>query len=470
MKRKIFPRILSILIVFCSLTQSVCAASVFSFSDLNSFGISSMTVERKSAPACDGILSEGEYGIFTAFSENKGLYSLSNGKYDPQILISNGTVLESAVVLSGNMIFCALRFSGDEDPVPIKKNGLDCFRVSFSLGLTPGDHPALRGSMLSNTYYFSASDFTCVGFIGERVARSVHQNSVATKPINSFSSAYAENGVVTSDGAQWNAARYLKSAAFSLKSGAQRAEMVAEVCIPLEDALLSVHPSERDVVASLIRNDSQPLCGGFSAAVDLNERVALTVGLPSNASYPGFADGQELFSFLASNFEKPLSGIYVPEVIPIPFYWCGTPTQKAEASVPGDSLPSFEPESKDDTSSVGALQSVQTQVPATSSVQLSEDQNDAEEDESVFDSLPDSTDRIPEDTEILYDEKVSATSKKEQNDTSLASSILAAVTGALLFASVMVICIYFRDSDKKKKEEEEEARKKKRKKNSKKES
>ncbi len=444
---------MSIVVVFCFFTLIV-SAQTFSFFDLSLFGIPSMTVCRKDSGAvCDGILSEGEYLSGVSFQEGSGLYLLSNGSYPASGKNLSGVKQDNYILLSDDTVYCALRLympAEHGSVAPIVKEFGTFYRISFSLGLTSGDHPALRGSLLTNTYYFSSEDFSCVGFTGERVARSVKEDSVFSRPLSSFSASYGENGITTSDGVLWNAEHYCNNTGFFLQTSRSGTTMIAEVKIPLEDVLLSVHPSQRESVRNALMNQSQTLCAGFSSRVDLDDDFCLVAGVPSQITMPDSTNGETLFAWMKNQYEKPISGFYVPDVIPIPLYWVGSapPKQTFSLTASNDSLSLHESsaESKEEPSSEKAVSSA--------------DGFTLENDENIFASLPDADSKIPEETQIIYDEKATTSTAQKKDDNSLASSILSTVSGALLFASVMTICIYFRDLGKKSEKDEKKKKKK----------
>ena len=447
MKVKRLTIFLLIFVLLCwgHLSESVRALSL---SDLSPFGIDPMEVAKGRSAIVDGIISGSEYGLSTVYRGEKGIYFLNNGHYQKRT--SSGVIQENFVLISGDCVYCALKLNLPLDCgtiSPLIRNGEACYRVSFSLGMSSGDHPVDKGSLLSNTYYFAADNFSCIGFTGERVARSTNESFVISKPLSSFSASYRDNGIVASDGSKWNAEFYCKNAAFSLQNTENGTILVAEVKVPLEDVLLSVLPAYRDSVKASLNQPSSNLCGNFSSAVDLNQNASIVCGVPSELAAPD-SSGVTLFNWMKNNFETPVSGVYIPTVVPIPLYWTGYAPQKTVSDVSSEKTPIV--------TSVPATTVVVTtasnaifndpfeSIPDTSTTPMD---SDTKNDESIFDALPDRDSLLPEETEIIYDENFSS-SKKNSDGGSLASTILVTVTGVLLFASVMVLCIYFRDSGK----------------------
>lgn len=445
-----------------------------SLSDLTPFGVPSMKVSRGRAAVLDGKITDGEYGEGVTFKENQGLCFLNDGVY--QIAGSSvGATQENFVLLSGNYVYCGLRLTLPSERGTVSsalRNGIQCHRITFSIGIADGDHPALKGSLLSNTYYFSDDDDICVGFAGERIARSLREPSVVSKPLSTFTEIYVKNGIVSADGTKWNAEYYCKNAVLSLEETANGTILVAEVKIPLEDVLLSVLPSDRATVAALLKDPSKTLCGNFSTEVDLDAVSCAVTGVPSEIAIPGSSGGQTLFNWMLNDFETPVSGSYIPSVVPIPLYWGELPTVEGEvptitneeASVLQDEIPV--------TTTVVSSSAYQAPLPEESSSAVSEnslisgEEPLAENVESVFESLPDADSRLPEDTEIIYDEPVS--SEKESQEKSLLSAVIATASGVLLFASVMVLCIYFRERGKEEEKKRQDQRRSKKKSKSKK--
>lgn len=460
MKRKIICFLLSIFvateILGCRLDAS---AKDFTFTDLSDFGISSLGVYRAPSVSIDGTVSPSEYGSGTSFLDGSGLYLLKSDAYSDAVRPSSATVQESYVALSGEYVYCALRLrSGDGAPIPLNKEFGPCYRVSISLSLSEGEHPALRGSALTNDYYFSAEDHTCISFYGDRIARSLTEKAVSAKPLSSMTEKYRENGLVTSDGVLWNAAQYCNNTCFSLENVGGVSTLTFEAKIPLEDVLLSVHPTERDKIRIAVKSASRTLCGSFSSQIYLSERTCLITGLPSSVS---FSD-ETLASFMERDYEKPASGLYIPKIIPVPLYWCGQPPVKERVPVSKETqnVPSSEGISSTEKAS---FDDSTVQNESVMNSQTSDDPSSGtavqENDESVFESLPDGDDLLPEETQIIYDTKTTTTTKKK-NDNSLASSILATLTGAFLFGAVLILCIYFRDSGKREDEKNRKGKKK----------
>lgn len=440
-------------------------AKGFSLSELSVFGIPGLKVHRIGPVACDGIISDHEYDGGVVYRDENGLFLFMNGKFFDGKLGSSSAFQENYVSLADDEIFCALRLRLDRSMLgEILKDGKPCYRVSFSLGLTPGDHPAHRGSLLTNTYYFSTSDQSCIGFCGERKARSVTEESVASKPLSTYVPSYRENGCVVKDGTKWTADHYCKNAAFSLVENGSVATVTVEVRIPLEDALLSVHPSQREEVHQAIVSNVGTLCGGLATSVDLNAYSSLVTGLPTDCTAVFSSEGITLREWIKQNCETPASGLFIPEVIPIPLYWCGDIPKIPETKVAdGENIL---PDHDDSPAGTGTSAVPPESTTSKTAEGFSDDfvsdpsGKPVENDESIFASLPDAADLLPEDTEIVFDSK-SITSDSSKKDHSLASSILATVTGAFLFASVMVLCMYFRDSAKKEETREHSKRKKK---------
>ncbi len=407
-----------------------------------------MLVCRNGAVLCDGVISDGEYTNGATYKEGKGLFFLVDESYSP--LQGIAVQQENFISISHDMIYCALRLYVPctfKTVSPAMHNESSCYCVSVSLGLTQGDHPALRGSLLTNTYYFSASDNSCIGFTGERVARSISESSVVSRPLSTFSRAYRENGLVLSDGTCWNAETYCENAAFSMQKNDLDTTVVVEVKIPLEDALLSVHPSQRDEVRNAIKTSPETLCGSFVSRVYLDATSSVITGIPSRLPV---GESETLFDWMKNNFETPASGFFIPEILPIPLYLGDTvPLQN---KLQNQKAPVTSTTSIPDITTSDSFVS----VPPVTSQEIPLSSRDAvENDESIFDFLPDETDKIPEETQIVYAEK-SADEESEEN--SLPSNILATVTGVLIFASVLTLCIYFHHVEKKK--EEAEKRKK----------
>ena len=420
-----------------------------------------MKVSRGVEAVLDGKILDGEYGEGVAFQEDRGLYFLTNGAYQKGNYSACATQ-ENFVLLYDDYVYCGLRFVLPLESGTVSssiRNGIQCYRVSFSLSLAAGEHPVHKGAFLSNTYYFSSEDDSCIGFTGERIARSVNEMSTASKPLSTFSELYRENGVV-SNGSVWNADFYCKNAAFSLEETSNGTLLVVEVKIPLEDVLLSVPSSDRSGVQALLNNPSEILCGSFSTSIDLDAASSVVTGVPSQLQIPDSANQETLHEWMKKDFEVPVSGIYIPQVIPIPLHWGKVPAAKDETSAVLQVEPPVTVNATSSTSHQALLKENSSAV-KTQDVSPNEEAME-ENDESIFESLPNPDSKLPENTEIIYDE-TDPSAQKSTAGPSLASSIFATVAGAFLFASIMVLCIYFRDSGKegeKKKQDQHRHKKK----------
>ncbi|MBQ3075965.1 MAG: hypothetical protein IJC26_07840, partial [Clostridia bacterium] len=199
-----------------------------------------MSVHRGKNAVCDGIISPEEYGNGITQKNESGLYSMNREQTELGVVPSDFWQ-ESYVSLCGDFVYCAIRLVSGNLPLnPIATEVGACYCVTFSLGMSPGEHPALRSSVFSNTYYISSTDFSCVGFTGKRIARSIREISISSKPLSTFVESYVNNGIVTPDGNKWNATHYCENIAFSLESSGSTSTMIAEARFPLEDVLLSV--------------------------------------------------------------------------------------------------------------------------------------------------------------------------------------------------------------------------------------
>ena len=421
-----------------------------------------MKVSRGADAVPDGKISQGEYSESVFFEESEGLYFMTDGVCYKSNASARATQ-ENFVLLCDNYVYCAVRLwlpleCGTVSPA--LRNGIQSYRVSFSLSLAEGDHPVYKGSLLSNTYYFSAEDGSCIAFSGERIARSVNETSAVSKPLSTFTDSYRKNGVIASDGTKWDAEHYCKNAAFSIEEKPSGSILVAEAKIPVEDVLLSVVPSMRSAVQARLGDPPAILIGSFASSVDVDAASCIVTGIPSQLLVPDSAEGQTLSDWMKKSFEVPVSGVYIPKVIPIPLHWGKEPLSESQ-SIPVS-------QEKPPVTTTTILSSSKTpSSSASSSVEQLEVLPPVEEvilenDESIFDSLPDPDEKLPEDTEIVYDDPNSK--YKDQEEGSLASSILATVSGILLFGAVVVLCIHFRDGGKeneKKKQDQHRSKKKK---------
>ncbi len=443
--------LLSIFVIFCLAHQVSAEAlpSDFSLDDLSSFGIESLKLSRSITPTIDGVISEGEYTATDWIYQGKGLCFTADGVVNNEHLDAKQ---KNYVALYGSFLVLAMEAQLPRNLVnAYDYNGSGpVYAVSFTLGLTPGNHPKLRASVWNQNYYFSAEDFDCAGVSGMRLVSSVEGPSRVALQLSTFRPSLSKNGFTDENGILWDGKRFSEYAAFSLVEKEDRVYAACEVMIPLEDALLSVPDEQKSTVRNSVLANQGTLCGGFSASLSFSEMCTLVSGIPTEAPYPD-ASGQtwgDALSFCYSDGEET----YGLKVIPIPLYLAGNAPAKDSAE---NRVPVFETDSKseDKDSFVDApskFLSLTPNVPTVSSSVLLED-------ESVFDCLPDEGDAIPEESEILPIEK----EEEEKKSTSLLGSVFTVLSGLLLLSAVIILCIYDRKREKREEEEEKKLLKKK---------
>ncbi len=437
-------------------------AAKLNLMDFSSLGIAAMEANTaKNAPVQDGTVFSDEYSSLHISDGKSGLaIASSDGKLSAKSAADLNLRQETFLSVDQNYIYCAIRLDIGSDTVGgvYKKNLGYVYPLTVSVSISPGEHPANRCSFWSNTYYFSAENAKCVGVSGERIARSVAEETVFSLRISNISSIYQENGYLDPSGVKWDADHYRDRAAFSIVKGAKTAAVTAEILIPIGDVLLSVPERERRDIAEKWQMQKDPICGSFfsqSGVFSNGDQVIL--GLPTSKPYPFSEEWGSFKEYIKENYETPKSGAFVPDYLPIPLWFFEKESFSSDLSGNGDGADQnkefSDAQRQDPNTSAESTSSGKTGLKKTTSTSaftvpnpneelLFNESEDHGEDESVFGSLPGEGDVLPEDTEIVYlsqSEKASA-----KNKGSLLGSALTFSAGVFLFAAMIVLVFFVR--------------------------
>lgn len=442
-------------------------AEKIDLTDLTPFGISSIkggALQKK--PVQDGAICEDEYSAPHISDGKSGLeITFSDGKVSAENAEKLKLKQETFINLDRDYIYCAIRLLVDTETVEgiYKKNLGQVYPVSFFIGLSPGEHPANRCSFWNNTYYFSAETKTCVGVSGERIARSVEEETVFSLRISNITDLYGENGYTAPDGVKWTADHYGENVGFSMKKENGLTHITAEIIIPIGDALLAVPKSERSDVAEKLQRQTDMICGSFLSQIGLfSDGTQAVLGVPTEKAYP-FSEEQSIKGYIKKNYKTPVSGVFLPKFLPIPLHFF---REDASHSNPGSCVlqpEDFEgtefsnPDNDVLTSTITVSTSHKTSASGCEESLKQEsgilfgEKDQLEEDESIFDSLPDEDEFLPEDTEIVYLSQSEKASSEKKG--SLWGSVLTFLAGVFLFASMIVFVFFVREEKGGEKEE-----------------
>ncbi len=461
-----------------------CFSPVFAekmdLSDLSTFGILPMKGERaENVPTQDGKILSGEYPLPHVSDEKSGLAVVSS--YE-NLLIEKAEKLkpvqESYLSLDDKYIYCGLRLKmNTEEAIGVYKKNLGyVYPVLFSISLSSGNHPANRCSFLSNTYYFSAETGECVGVSGERIARSVENDTEIACRISNVGGIHYNEAYKDENDVLWNADYYEKHAAFRIEKESGVTVITAEILLPIGDALLSVPASERSLVADQLQKRKETLCGSFLSQVGVfasGDKVVL--GLPTAQTYSVLQEGGSLKEYLKENYETPKSGLFLPDFLPIPLcFFCKNASEESKKTVEKSETESFVSNSKgenqghDASTAKSSEKSPPVSNEATSFEKITKTEKESvfpekaeeneilsseqENDESVFDYLPGEGDVLPEETEILYLSQSEKNSSESEG--SLLGSTLTFLAGVFLFAAMIVLVFFVRERSGEKKDSE----------------
>ncbi len=468
--KRILSFLLSIFLFFSSFVTVF--AEGWSFCDLSEIGIAPMMASFSERPTVlDGKISEGEYGSAHISALDSGLCAASFQdkaltKNETDQVLSMNPHQESYLSFDDEYIYCGIKTSVQSEKIPsfIYEGIGNVYPISLSIGLTPGEHPANRCSFLTNTYYFSQETLRCVAVSGERIVHGVDADTRISLCISNLTEFYRENGYKDAAGILWNADYYCQKAVLEIEKAAEYTVLCAEFVIPLGDALLSVSSALRDQISAQLKDKSGTLCGSFLSKVCVSSKGASVVcGLLSSDPSPVSEKGETWKDYIKENYETPISGSFVPDFLPIPLYFLGSPPKKS------DKLPENETENNldedtlktEDTSpeKENPSPSKDSNSPPLFSSNIVKNEETEVKDESIFDSLPDENDFLPEDTEIVYDESKTTETEKEEKG-SLIGSVFTMLAGVLLFASMIVLVFFYRNQDEKNEKEKENKTKK----------
>ncbi len=460
--------ILSIFVVFCLFVPVSADGALppdFSLCDFSDLGVPSIPcLQITNIPILDGVISSGEYPSFVTMRPGAGLCLSSEKEVD-----ANGVFQENCVTSDGDYFYVALRITAPSQfsfGYSHKDMG-KVYSLSVNLGMTPGEDPASRFSLLHNKYYFDTETFACVGVSGYRVYHTPEGASRFSLQISSLKEIHRENGFVDAKGDKWTASHYQKNAFFTVEIRGEECIYTAEFRIPVGDVLLSVSPDLKDTAFKIFKEKSGVLCGSFSTDFSCpvsKESILCGIYLENSCTY--LNDGRSWYEAIADKYPNADSFLDEATFLSIPFYLSGEiPTKEmnplkesgiAVTSGAASKETSPKPESTERTPK-DSDNSSKTQNAYSDRLVLpfleSESNLDSEGDENLFSHLPDEDDCIPEDTQIvdLSDEE----EKDGEGENTLLGKIILLITGLLLFASVMIFAVVLSRKERKEKAKNE---------------
>ncbi len=460
--KRIIALIVSIFVAAESVCLGVAASNLpedFTLYDLRGVGVPLYQASRTyAAPKADGMIESNEYAVANQAESGKGLWILSDtGTMDNTevYLQQNGTLgkikQETFVSFDGTYLYTAFRLNIPDKSryQPIQNAAFgSCHTVQLFFGFHDGQNPAKRCSGLQNVYYFSANDLSCVGVTGTRIVRDETGNTTKSLYISSNS---PYKGYTASDGTLWNGTEYRRHAALAVAENGNGVTVVFEGKILVEDALYGISEKQYKSILSSLKTGEGAVYASFNAMASLekNGRNALctSLGFSGNTPCPYSGDKENWNRALLSAYPEMQEDVYLPDYIPVPLYFNVPVPPATSQQIISDAKPTL-PQSSIETDNnaqvdEGASWSVEKQD-GSASVGVTTGEFDLDEDETVFDALPDADEMLPENTEKLeLDEE-----DREKDDNGLLGKWLILLSGLLLLLSTCFSIVALNRRDK----------------------
>lgn len=457
--RRLFPLIAFLILLF----DPVSAANIpdgFSFSSPMDLGLKAVYgYHNETPPVLDGFVAEGEYEGETVCKPGAGLVvSAEDGTEVSEEISGPFTAMEEVVHLNfdPSYFYVAIELS-------FSANGFSAYRhvsygnvisVAVDLSAEDGENVAARHAGLRNVYYFSLSSPSPLAVSGTRL-RYTSERFQSVTQISSTISSFKNCGYTDTDGEIWNGERYCREASLLCNEGMTRA--VFECRIPVGDVLSCIDETKRAEVLTKMENGDF-FCGSFLSQVSVGSLagascLTATTGIPTKSVCTFSDDGESWNEVLIRDFGLSKSTSYAIEWLMSPLVFGADDNMFSNPSFPDDDgkrelsenthdAPSPSLAAPSTTANSGILTEEKTDPPIPET-------EDREEDESVFDGLPDEGDHIPESTEILPIEN-----DEEGNETGLASSLILLLAGIFMLVSVIIVAFVFFKKEKEEKNNE----------------
>ncbi len=382
----------------------------------------------------DGVILPGEYSYVNRIVVSDDTFPLEI-KHDSDVAINE----DFGVCLNydANYLYIAIQTGRQVSLKTVRINGERAFMFSVGVGINQSYPDAL--SYLENTYYFSPSDFSCIGVVGKRVLFSEGGKRFVGS-VSSYSpeteNAYEEDGVV------WNGEKYRSEATMLQSLDSNQAKF--ECKIPWGD-LIQIAPS---LSLHSVNESISSLCGGFSfrtnvkwESEDKNETFLCGI-LPEDPCV--LTEEKVSWSEYLAN-QLGVKKSLIPETLMLPLCFNKLPEQYVNPLVSveneGDSLKENDPVNEGDPFS--SYPSTADDVPPQNSTELVPKIT-----KDPFVNLPQNDEFIPEESEIRYIKpNENETSEKEEG---LGSTLLL-IAGIFLFVSVVGSAFLFRMMEEKEK-------------------
>ncbi|MBR3838009.1 MAG: hypothetical protein IKJ74_07730 [Clostridia bacterium] len=429
----------------------ICRATTFSSYDLSNFGVSSLKATPvSSAPEIrrlalgSGLRALSSYAAYEAesyrFDEQEALvYQDLSISYSEDLFL-----VEASYSPAATGLFCSVLHP---------KYG-SVYMITLEMSFVPGDRVCERMSSLTNTYFFSAADLSCVAVEGTRIRYGAEGGSL----VSNFNPSVNQNAFVSPKGERWDSAAYSLNTSLRMDGEGELSQFAFSFCISIDDVLTTLSSEEADYVRRALSGGESFLCGGFDLRPVIGENyefsdgvrdaICLSASLPCFASSPLSSCGEKWNQLIAAKesadpslFTHVLAPLYlvgdVPDS-PIAEKPEESPTSNGKADEYDEPFDSVSSQLQLIPPTDKAIVSVTTQssfpsgeqVPPVSSQQF-----------SFWDDLPDA-ESVPDETEQLFH-------GEEQEKTNLFSALSFLGVGILLFLTIVGAAILFRIDEKK---------------------
>lgn len=428
-----------------------CNADSFSPYDLSNFGVSSLrAVPLENARQSLRLSLEKGLRVLSSSAAYEAESYPREGKealvYQDLSLTYSEEVFLVETVYSpvATELFC---------PVYHPKYG-SVYVIALELSLVPGNRTCERISSLTNTYFFSVADLSCIAVEGIRTGYGNNGPVFVSK----FSQNENDDAFVSTKGERWDSAAYCSKTSLRREGEGNSAQFCFSFCISMEDLATTLSAEDVAYVRRALSGAESFLCGGFDLrpvigdhytfSDGVRDMLCLSASLPCFTPTPLSSEGESWNQFLA---KKEFSDPSVFTHLLAPLYLAGNePKAPLEEESETETPETCEKELNQSLDPIPSqTQSTKAEYTEESPVQVTQEDPSFEEQAPFvsseyfpfWENLPDAED-FPEETERFYDEE-------EKEGTELLSTILFFGSGALLFFSVMVAVILFRVDEKK---------------------
>ncbi len=447
----------ALIVLAFSLSISTAAATFsksFSFSSLENLGVAAIFANKADeAPAIDGTVSNNEYKGENILTTSDGLsfatedgFEITEDKRE-----ALGNINETvSVSYDDRYFYVAIRLFAPNGVLLPYDHDLygNVFSVYISLSVAAGEDLLSRQAVLSNCYYFSSDSLSAVAMSGMRLQKQDNALKNVLQ-ISSSMEAFQNKGFLDDMNVLWNGEKYCKEAAITLNG--ENSLLTFECRIPVGDVLLCLENDDRSEALSALKKE-KAFVGSFLSRISVNSLadsspLCVTSGISAKSVCPFSDTGETWNKVFVSHFMIQQTAAYSIDWLMTPLSFGGKLENEDDGagnilSAVGDK-PLNESVDDKEIAHIGAPPAVTTGTDVKDPVM----NQDALEDESVFDDLPDPGETLPEHTEIIPIES-EATKGESKN---VFGSVFPFLAGVLMLVSVFVIAYVFFKNEKEEK-------------------